>query len=250
MSTRNATADHRDAPARAVDRPEPHDPNLGARLNWLRAGVLGANDGIVSVAGVVVGVAGATSSLRQIIIAGIAALVAGAFSMSGGEYVSVNAQRDSEAAALRLERWELQNLPDEEEQELAELFRDRGLSDELAAQVARELTESNALRAHAELELGIDADDLTNPWAAAFSSFIAFAIGASLPLFAMAIPVAGARVVMAVIAVAIGLVLTGYVSARLGGAPTGRAIVRNVGMGLLTMGVTWLIGRLVGTTVG
>lgn len=229
---------------------EPHDRTLNARLNWLRAGVLGANDGIVSVAGVVVGVAGATSSLREIFTAGIAATVAGAFSMAGGEYVSVSTQRDTEAAALAKERWELANIPAEEERELARLYEDRGLSPHLAAEVARELTQTNALKAHAEMELGIDADELTNPWAAAMSSFVAFMAGAALPLLAMAIPADGARVLVSVVAVAIGLFLAGYVSARLGGAPARPAVLRNVGMGVLTMAVTWLIGKLLGTTVG
>jgi len=229
---------------------EPHDRTLTARLNWLRAGVLGANDGIVSVAGVVVGVAGATSSLREIFTAGIAATVAGAFSMAGGEYVSVSTQRDTEAAALAKERWELANIPEEEERELARLYEDRGLSPELAAQVARQLTEEDPLKAHAEMELGIDSEELTNPWAAAVSSFVAFAVGAALPLLAMAVPLDDQRVIVSVIAVAVGLFLTGYVSAKLGGAPARPAVLRNVGMGVLTMLVTWLIGRLLGTTVG
>lgn len=229
---------------------EPHSNRLGARLNWLRAGVLGANDGIVSVAGVVVGVAGATSSLQQIVTAGIAAMVAGAFSMAGGEYVSVSTQRDTETAALKLERWELETMPEAEERELVQLFEKQGLSAELAARVARELTEQDPLRAHAQLELGIDSEELTSPWAAAFSSFGAFAAGASLPLLAMAVPLDDMRIVFAVGAVVVGLILTGFISARLGSAPALPAVLRNVGMGILTMAVTWLIGRLVGATVG
>jgi len=243
---------HPDQPAVAQPDhgPEPHDRGLASRLNWLRAGVLGANDGIVSVAGVVVGVAGATSSLREIFTAGIAATVAGAFSMAGGEYVSVSTQRDTEATALAKERRELATIPVEEERELAGLYEGRGLSPELAAHVARELTQKDALKAHAEMELGIDSEELTNPWAAAISSFVAFTVGAALPLLAMAIPLDNGRVLVSVIAVAIGLFLTGYVSARLGGAPARPAVLRNVGMGVLTMAVTWLIGKLLGTTVG
>jgi len=229
---------------------EAHDASLGSRLNWLRAGVLGANDGIVSVAGVVVGVAGATSSLTAIMTAGVAALVAGAFSMAGGEYVSVSTQRDTERAMLKLEAWELRNLPVEEEGELAKLYEERGLSAALAAQVARELTAENPLKAHAEIELGIDPDDLTNPWAAAGSSFVAFAIGAALPLAAIAIPLDGLRVWICFAAVAVGLVLTGYVSARLGQANPRPAVLRNVGVGVLTMIVTWCVGALLGTAVG
>jgi VIT1/CCC1 family predicted Fe2+/Mn2+ transporter len=230
--------------------PEPHHPDVHARLNWLRAGVLGANDGIVSVAGVVIGVAGATSSLAQIVTAGVAALVAGAFSMAGGEYVSVSSQRDSEAALLKREAWELATIPAEEEAELTGIYRDRGLSPELAARVARELTAKDALKAHAEMELGIDADALTSPWAAAFSSFAAFTVGAALPIIAIAMPLGEVgRVLATVVSVAIGLVLTGYLSARLGSAPWRAAVIRNVGMGLVTMAVTWGIGRLVGTAI-
>lgn len=239
-----------DASPELLHGKEPHDRSLSSRLNWLRAGVLGANDGIVSVAGVVVGVAGATSSLREIFTAGIAATVAGAFSMAGGEYVSVSTQRDTEAAALARERWELEHIPDEEERELAGLYEDRGLSPHLAAQVARELTATDPLKAHAEMELGIDSEELTNPWSAAISSFIAFGAGAALPLLAMAIPLDNARVMFSAVAVAIGLFITGYVSAKLGGAPPRPAVLRNVGMGVLTMLVTWLIGKLLGTTVG
>jgi VIT1/CCC1 family predicted Fe2+/Mn2+ transporter len=237
--------------AQNPDQPlEPHDRSLSSRLNWLRAGVLGANDGIVSVAGVVVGVAGATSSLQAIFTAGIAATVAGAFSMAGGEYVSVSTQRDTEAAALAKERWELETIPEQEERELALLYEARGLSSHLAAQVARELTEEDALKAHAEMELGLDSEELTNPWAAALSSFVSFAIGAALPLLAMAIPLDGMRVIFAMLAVAVGLFLTGFLSARLGKAPVRPAVLRNVGMGVLTMIVTWIVGKVLGTTVG
>lgn len=249
--TATAATGHADLPDPATPEhgTEPHDRTLASRLNWLRAGVLGANDGIVSVAGVVVGVAGATSSLREIFTAGIAATVAGAFSMAGGEYVSVSTQRDTEAAALAKERWELETIPDEEERELASLYAQRGLSPDLAAQVARELTATDPLKAHAEMELGIDSEALTNPWSAAISSFVAFAAGAALPLLAMAIPI-DQRVGISMVAVAIGLYITGFVSARLGGAPIRPAVLRNVGMGVLTMLVTWLIGKLLGTTVG
>jgi VIT1/CCC1 family predicted Fe2+/Mn2+ transporter len=229
---------------------ESHQANFGGRLNWLRAGVLGANDGLTSTAGVVVGVAGATSTLSTIITAGIAALVAGALSMSGGEYVSVSTQRDTEKAALNLERWELANLPEQEEAELASLYRGRGLSEELARQVARELTASDALHAHAEAELGIDADELTNPWHAAVASFVAFAIGGLIPLLAILIPVGGWRVAICVAAVVVGLALTGYLSAHLGNAPIRPAIIRNVAVGSLTMAITFGVGKLTGGLVG
>src|SRR5688572_15848459 len=138
--------------------------HVGTRLSWLRAGVLGANDGIVSTAGIVMGVAGATSDSGTIAIAGVAGLAAGALSMAAGEYVSVSTQRDSEVALLAKERRELAEEPDEELAELASLYVDKGLSPRLALEVASELTEHDALAAHAEAELGIDPDDLTNPW--------------------------------------------------------------------------------------
>ena len=153
-----------------VHQQEPHSQGLASRLNWLRAGVLGANDGIVSTAGLVVGVAGATSARSTILVAGLAGLVAGALSMAGGEYVSVSSQRDTERAALRQEEWELAKLPDHELEELAAIYVDKGLTPELARDVARQLTEHDALAAHAEAELGIDPDELTNPLHAAWSS--------------------------------------------------------------------------------
>jgi VIT1/CCC1 family predicted Fe2+/Mn2+ transporter len=225
-------------------RYERHTGSLGGKLNWLRAGVLGANDGIVSTAGVVAGVAGATSDLTTILTAGVAAAVAGALSMAGGEYVSVSSQRDTEAAALTRERWELDNLPDDELTELTGLFRNQGLSDALSEQAARELTAHDALAAHARMELGIDPEELTSPWAAAGASFIAFAIGAVLPILAIALPPASWRIGVAFVATVIGLGLTGWLSARLGHAAPRPAIVRNVGIGVLTMVVTYLVGTI------
>ena len=229
---------------------EPHHDSLGARLNWLRAGVLGANDGIISTAGLVVGVAGATSDRTAILAAGVAGLVAGALSMAGGEYVSVSTQRDTERAALRLEARELKEMPEAEERELARIYQDKGLSPALAAQVARELTEGDALAAHADAELQIDPDNLTSPWQAAWASLVSFAVGALLPLVAIALPPVEWRVWTCVIAVVIGLVLTGTISARLGGARVGRAIARNVLVGSLAMTVTYFVGVLFGVTVG
>ncbi|WP_326566809.1 VIT family protein [Amycolatopsis rhabdoformis] len=228
---------------------EPHE-DLGGKLNWLRAGVLGANDGIVSVAGIVVGVAGATTNNTAILTAGIAGLVAGAFSMAGGEYVSVSTQRDTERALLQLEKQELKTMPEAEERELAEIYEDKGLSPELAAEVARELTRKDALHAHAEAELGIDPDNLTNPWQAAWASLIAFSVGALLPLLSIAWTAVSVRVWACALAVVVGLTLTGLLSARLGNAQVGRAIARNVGVGALTMLVTYFVGVLFGTTIG
>jgi len=244
---------HDTPPEKATPEPavaEPHNSNLGSRLNWLRAGVLGANDGIVSTAGIVVGVAGATSSLTTILTAGIAGLVAGSLSMAGGEYVSVSTQRDTEEAALRLEAWELKYTPVEEEAELSRLYQERGLSTSLAADVARELSRGNALRAHAEVELGIDPEALTSAWVAAGTSFFSFAMGALVPLLAMAMPFPAYRVPICFSAVIVGLVITGYLSARLGHAIPRPAVVRNVAVGILTMTVTWGIGKILGVTVG
>ena len=229
---------------------EPHGAGLGARLNWLRAGVLGANDGIVSVAGIVIGVAGATSNVTAIATAGVAGLVAGAMSMAGGEYVSVSTQRDTERAVLAKERWELETMPDDELAELAGLYQEKGLTPELAAQVATQLTEHDALRAHAEAELGIDPDELTSPWAAAGASFLSFTVGALIPLLVILVPAGGWRIWLTVAAVLVGLTVTGFVSARLGGAPAGRAVLRNVGMGAATMAFTWAVGKAFGTAVG
>jgi VIT1/CCC1 family predicted Fe2+/Mn2+ transporter len=230
-------------------RGESHTQTLGGRLNWLRAGVLGANDGLVSTAGIVVGVAGATSSLTNIFTAGMAGLVAGSLSMAGGEYVSVSTQRDTEAASLELERHELATMPDEELEELTRIYQDRGLSDTLAKQVAVELTERNALRAHAETELRIDPDDLTSPWQAAGASFIAFAVGGVIPTVAILAPYEDWRIVICVAAVIAGLIITGYVSARLGNARSGPAVMRNVIIGILTMTVTWIVGRITGSVI-
>ncbi|GGP64638.1 VIT1/CCC1 transporter family protein [Saccharothrix coeruleofusca] len=229
---------------------EPHQDDLSSRLNWLRAGVLGANDGIVSTAGLVVGVAGATSDRTAIFAAGVAGLVAGALSMAGGEYVSVSTQRDTERAALRQEARELRDMPEEEERELAEIYQAKGLSPELAEEVARELTAKDPLRAHAEAELQIDPDNLTSPWQAAWASLVAFAAGAVVPLVAIVLPPTSWRVWACALAVLAGLAITGVVSARLGASRVGRAVRRNVVVGSLTMLVTYYVGLLFGVTIG
>ncbi|WP_020578627.1 VIT1/CCC1 transporter family protein [Actinopolymorpha alba] len=228
------------------DEPDLHIGSVTGRLNWLRAGVLGANDGIVSVAGIVVGVAAATTNLSAILVAGIAGLLAGAFSMAAGEYVSVSTQRDTEQALLAKEKWELAHLPDSELDELASIYEDKGISPELARQVAKELTEHDALRAHAEAELGIDPDDLTSPWQAAGASFAAFTVGAILPMLAITLPPVSARIPVCFAAVIVALILTGTVSARLGGANPRRAALRTVAGGALAMVVTYGVGHLVG----
>lgn len=211
--------------------------------------MLGSNDGIVSTAGLVVGVAGATSNVGAILIAGLAGLVAGALSMAGGEYTSVSAQRDTERAALAKERFELETMPEEELAELAALYEQQGLSHETAEQVAKELTAWDALRAHARIELGIDPDHHANPWAAAFASMISFALGSVLPLLAIALPPVSFRIPITFAAVIVSLMITGLVGARLGGASPGRAILRNVAVSVVTMVVTFAIGTLVGAQI-
>ncbi|MFF1446581.1 VIT family protein [Streptomyces sp. NPDC058274] len=225
---------------------EPHGGALGSRLNWLRAAVLGANDGIVSTAGLVVGVAGATSDRGSLLTAGLAGLLAGSMSMAAGEYVSVSTQLDSEKAALATERRELREEPEAELEELTELLEGRGLSRAVAFEAAQQLTERDALRAHASVELGIDPDDLTNPWHAAWASFLSFTVGALLPLLAIVLPPSDWRVPVTVVSVLAALVLTGWSGARLGAAGPGRAVLRNVGGGALAMGVTYAAGALLG----
>ncbi|MEU2363101.1 VIT1/CCC1 transporter family protein [Streptomyces noursei] len=228
------------------DHDEAHGGGLGSRLNWLRAAVLGANDGVVSTAGLVVGVAGATDSRATLLTAGLAGLLAGSMSMAAGEYVSVSTQRDSEKAALALEKRELATEPQAELRELTELLEGKGLGPELAREVAEQLTHHDALRAHAEVELGIDPDDLTNPWHAAGASFLAFTAGALLPLLAIVLPPTGQRLWITVVAVLAALALCGWASARLGAAPVGPAVLRNVAGGALAMAVTYVAGTLLG----
>lgn len=225
---------------------EPHSNVRGSRLNWLRAAVLGANDGVVSTAGLVVGVAGATDDRGALLTAGLAGLLAGSMSMAAGEYVSVSTQRDSEKAALATEKQELQEAPEAELVELTGLLQGKGLSEEVAREAAVQLTERDALRAHAEVELGIDPDDLTNPWHAAGASFLAFTVGALLPLLAMVLPPSSLRLPVTVASVLVALALTGWWSARLGDAAPGPAVLRNMCGGAVAMGVTYGAGALLG----
>jgi vacuolar iron transporter family protein len=228
---------------------EPHEGGLNNRLNWLRAGVLGANDGIVSTAGIVMGVAGATTDRGTILVAGVAGLAAGALSMGAGEYVSVSTQKDSELALLDKERRELREDPQDELAELAGLYVDKGLSEELALQVAKELTEHDALAAHAEAELGIDPDDISSPWNAAIASVVSFTVGALLPLLTITLFGPTLRIWVTVVSVTLALALTGWGSARFGYGPSGRAMARNVLGGLFAMAVTYAIGSALGTQV-
>ncbi|MFC9897408.1 VIT family protein [Nocardia sp. NPDC127579] len=227
--------------------PHPHEPHteaLASRLNWLRAGVLGANDGIVSTAGLVVGVAAASTDTSAILTAGIAGLGAGAISMAVGEYVSVSTQRDSERALLAKEARELKEEPDTELAELAGIYTAKGLTAETARKVAEELTAHDAFAAHAEAELGLDPDELTNPWHAAFSSAVSFTLGALLPLCAILLPPVQWRIPVTFVAVLLALAATGSISARLGGSAPSRAVLRVVVGGAVAMAVTYGIGQL------
>lgn len=234
------------APALHAD--EPHRGGIAQRLNWLRAGVLGANDGIVSVAAIVVGVAGATSSTGPILTAGMAGLVGGAISMALGEYVSVSSQSDSEKALIAKERAELRDMPAEELDELTALYRAKGLSESTATQVAIELTEHDALAAHLSTELNIDQDDVVSPWHAAAASAAAFTIGAILPMLAILLPPADWRIPVTFVAVLMALAVTGTLSATIGGSSRLRATLRVVIGGALALAATYGVGVLLGAS--
>ncbi|TIH40615.1 VIT1/CCC1 transporter family protein [Subtercola vilae] len=227
---------------------EPHAGSLAGRLNWLRAGVLGANDGIVSVAAIVVGVAGASTSTPVILAAGSAALVGGAISMALGEYVSVSSQRDSQHALIEKERAELHDDPAGELTELAGMYQNQGLSAETAKQVALELTQRDALKAHLAMELNIDENDVVSPWSAAGASALSFLLGGILPLLAILLPPEPARIPITFIVVIIALAATGITGAILGGARVVRATLRVVIGGVLALAATFLIGSLLGTS--
>lgn len=219
------------------------------RVGWLRAMVLGANDGIISTAALVLGVAAADSSRSAILTAGMAGLVAGAISMGLGEYVSVSSQRDSERSDIAKETWELEHMADHELEELTAIYEAKGLSHQLAEQVAVELTAHDALTAHLRDELGIQADDLANPVQAAWSSTLAFSIGAVVPLAAAAIATSSMRILSIIAVTLVSLVALGYTGAVLGGARPGRAITRVVLGGALAMGATMLVGKLFGAAI-
>ncbi|GAA4698769.1 VIT family protein [Kocuria gwangalliensis] len=228
---------------------EPHNDKYAEKLNKLRAGVLGANDGIVSVAATVVGVAGATGDSWPILIAGSAAVIGGALSMALGEYVSVSSQKDSQEALIAKEVLELEQMPEAELEELTDIYRSRGLSHDTARHVAVELTERNALLAHLDAELGIDPENIPSPWAAAWASALAFLLGSLLPMLAILLPPPEWRIPVTFVAVLVALAITGTLGARLGGTPhVGRAAARVVIGGALALGATFLIGSMLGVT--
>ncbi len=227
---------------------EPHRLNFAPRLNWLRAGILGANDGIVSISALVVGVAAATSDPGPILIAGTAGIIAGSLSMALGEFVSVSSQRDSEASLIKREREELEEHPEAELQELAELYQQRGLSASTAALVAQELTEHDAVAAHLEAELGINELELTNPWHAAISSALAFLAGSILPMVAIVLGPESIRIPLTFAASLLALGITGGVGAYLGQSPILRPVFRVMGGGALALVISWGIGTALGVS--
>jgi vacuolar iron transporter family protein len=218
----------------------------GTKLNWLRAAVLGANDGIISTASIVVGVAGASNSVGFILTAGVAGLVAGALSMGVGEYVSVSTQLDTEKALIEKERQELIKNPEYELEELAAMYKQKGLSEQTARLVARELTAHSVVTAHVEVELGLNPNELTNPWHAAYASALAFFCGAVIPIIVIAVSPAHVRISLTFFSVLLALIITGTLSAHAGEAGKIKAIVRVVLGGMLAMAVTFGIGKLFG----
>ncbi|MFZ3009407.1 MAG: VIT family protein [Candidatus Microsaccharimonas sp.] len=223
---------------------EPHAINVSKKSNWLRAAVLGANDGIVSTAGLVVGVAGATDSKLIILTAGLAGIIAGALSMAAGEYVSVSTQRDIEKSLLEKERKELKDSPEYELAELASLYQAKGLSKQTALLVAKELTKKDAFAAHVDAELHIDPNDLTNPWSAAYASAASFLVGALIPVAVIMLPLGILTIPVTFGSVVVALVITGFLSAKTGGSNIRKSIIRVVIGGIAAMAITYIIGRL------
>lgn len=218
-------------------------------LNKLRAAVLGANDGIVSISALVMGVAGAGGEWHAIFIAGLAALVAGALSMAVGEYVSVSSQSDAEKAFIARERQLLKQNPEAELEQLADAYKEQGVSTDTAHIVARELTAKDALKAHLRIHSSIDEGDLNSPMHAAVSSLIAFTLGGAIPFLTIILVPTNARVWATTIAVGISLLVVGYFSASVGGASRRKAMARVFIGGLLAMAITYGVGFIFGTNV-
>jgi VIT1/CCC1 family predicted Fe2+/Mn2+ transporter len=235
--------------APAPDVIVPKSGRILGTLNWLRAGVLGANDGIVSTAAIIFGVAGASAAHATIMLAGIAAVAAGAMSMAVGEYVSVSTQRDLEDAALARQKAELARDPAGELAILTRLFEQRGVGAKLAAEVAKAMSDKDALSVHARAELGIDPDNMTSPWAAAAASMLSFIVGGSIPIAALLLSPRTIEIGVAGVAVLAAMALTGLVSALLGRTPMWSSVVRNVGGGLLAIAITYGVGEIAGTQI-
>lgn len=223
--------------------------HLSHRSNWLRASVLGANDGLISTASLMTGMVAAQPEFNTLLLTGISALVGGAISMAAGEYVSVSSQADTEKADMEMERRELALHPEEELKELTTIYQDRGLTPELAHEVAKQLTAHNALDAHMRDEISISEESFANPLQAAFSSAASFAIGAAIPILVILLLPLNTLLITLIISTLIGLGLLGYISAKLGGAPIRPAVMRILIWGVIAMGVTGIIGKLVGVTV-
>ena len=221
----------------------------GTRIGLLRAMVLGANDGIISIACLVLGVAAASASRSAILTVGLAGLVAGAASMALGEYISVSSQRDAEDANIAKEKWELANVPEHELEELTAIYVHKGLSPDLARQVAEELTAGDALKIHLAEELGISEHSRAQPIEAMVGSAAAFAVGAAVPLVAIAISSTSNRIVVTLAIVVVALLGLGAAGARAGGAHPVRPIVRVVLGGLVAIGLTMAVGKLFGTSI-
>jgi VIT1/CCC1 family predicted Fe2+/Mn2+ transporter len=221
----------------------------GTRVGLLRAMVLGANDGIISTACLVLGVAAASASRDAILTVGLAGLVAGAASMALGEYVSVSSQRDAEDANIAKEKWELANVPEHELEELTAIYVHKGLSPELARQVAEEFTAGDALKIHLAEELGISEHSRAQPIEAMVGSAVAFAVGASVPLISIALASTSNRIAVTIAIVVVALLGLGAAGARAGGAHPVRPIVRVVLGGLVAIGLTMAVGKLFGTSI-
>lgn len=233
---------------RTLHHPEAH---LSGRAGWLRAAVLGANDGLVSTASLLMGVAAANEvSAGLLASTGIAALVAGATSMAVGEYVSVSSQRDSEQADIARERYELERMPEHELEELTGIYIDKGLSPGLAREVAVELSKGDLLAVHMAEELGLVAGNLARPVQASITSASSFAVGALIPLIAILLAPVGARLAVVALVALVGLAGLGALGARLGGASVGRATIRMLVGGSAAMALTTAIGRAVGGVIG
>ncbi|KNG92057.1 VIT1/CCC1 transporter family protein [Pseudaestuariivita atlantica] len=227
----------------------PDDPHYITRSGWLRAAVLGANDGIVSVSSLVVGVAAADPSPRAVLIAGVAGLAAGAMSMAAGEYVSVSSQSDTERADIEREKRALKETPDVELVELAAIYQERGLSEKTALAVARELTENDALDAHIRDELGLSEVHAANPLQAAMASGATFSVAAAIPVLAAYLAPATAIIPTVLLVTVIALAILGALGAKAGAAPMPPAIMRVVGWGVFAMAVTAAVGWLFGVSV-
>jgi len=220
------------------------DKNFAERLNILRAGVLGANDGIISIAGVVIGVASATSNIWFILISALSAIFAGAFSMAGGEYVSVSTQKDTEEAAIAKEQALLDRSPEAARESLYQTFLSQGDCETAAEVKVNQAFSKNPIKVLVEEKYGVDLEEITNPWHAAFSSFLAFSVGSLPPTLAILLFPEPYRIPVTVVVVALTLLLTGYISAKLGKAPVKQAMLRNLTVGLLTMLVTFAVGHI------